>query len=405
MSSFRKRNVVLNPPSSSPSQQSSSSSSVAQNAPPALPPPGTRPSPVDGRLVTSTGTPSLDSLLAGHSGLPLGCSLLIEEPGTTDYGGALLRYYGAEGITQGHTVTVIGFGEQWLRDLPAVTGSADTVDAEAQRELKKPSERMKIAWRYERLGAFGSGIGGSRAESYTSRSASNPSSISGSNAAAKAVPFCHTYDLTKRLTIPSNAALNFIPPPPLTSATPFSQIITRLASILSESDSRTIHRIIIPSLLSPALYPPHASNPQNLIQFVHSLRALIRRYRSRITVMISLPTELYPRSTGLIRWVEMLSDGVMELVPLPRRTAAKTSAGDNEPQGLVRFWKLPIVSEKGGGMGATLAGQEDLAFVVTRRRFEIMAYTLPPADEEEDDHGHDHGGGAMSRATKVDLDF
>lgn len=153
--SFRKRNLAINrgPPTSNP---------PLLQPPKAPPPPGVRPSPINGQPTTSTGTPTLDSLLAGHAGLPLGCSLLIEEPGTTDFGGALLRYYAAEGIVQGHAVTVVGFGEGWARDLPAVTGSAE--DDDGKKGSRKEGERMKIAWRYERLGEFGSGIGGSRGE-------------------------------------------------------------------------------------------------------------------------------------------------------------------------------------------------------------------------------------------------
>lgn len=59
---------------------------------------------------------------------------------------------------QGHAVTVVGFGDHWIRELPAVSGDA-VVD---EPRKNKESERMKIAWRYERLGDFGSGIGGSR---------------------------------------------------------------------------------------------------------------------------------------------------------------------------------------------------------------------------------------------------
>lgn len=101
----------------------------------------------------------------------------------------------------------------------------------------------------------------------------------------------------------------------------------------------------------------------------------------------------------------MLSDGVVELVPLPRAVADRGGKTE-EPQGLVRLWKLPVLSEKGGGVGA--GGEEDLAFLVTRRRFEIMAYSLPPADAEEEEghegHGHAHGEGA-GRKTKVDIEF
>lgn len=147
---FRKRNVALarspadGPPTRTPS-------SPASHQPPAAPTPGTRPSPIDGRPTTSTGTPSLDSILAGHAGLPLGNSILIGESGTTDYAGALLRFYAAEGVVQGHKVHVVGVGEVWGRELPGLA-----VEKDSRREGKERAEKMKIAWRYEGLGAHGS---------------------------------------------------------------------------------------------------------------------------------------------------------------------------------------------------------------------------------------------------------
>jgi elongator complex protein 4 len=152
---FRKRNVGLSsgsprapePPSSQPSQ-------------PQLP--GTRPSPLDGRLATSTGTPTLDNLLAGHAGLALGSSVLIEEAGTTDFAGALLRYYAAEGVVQGHIVHVVGVGEQWGRTLPGLIGAGEG----EEKVGKNQGEKMKIAWRYERLGEFGA-VAGARGGLHT----------------------------------------------------------------------------------------------------------------------------------------------------------------------------------------------------------------------------------------------
>jgi elongator complex protein 4 len=305
----------------------------------------------------------------------------------------LLRYYAAEGIVQGHAVTVIGMGEHWVRELPAVVGDAE-LELSSDRSKRKESERMKIAWRYERLGEFGSGIGGSRAQ----RAAPTSGAGGAAEIAATKQTFCHAFDLTKRLTIPAGAKLSFLPPPPpRANLPPFAQILARLESLLKQSSPDTVHRVVIPSLLNPALYPPHAALPQHLLQFFHALRALLRRYPKQLTVMISLPTELYPRDTGLIRWLEILSDGVIELLPLPRRTASKGTPGQEEPQGLVKLWKLPVLGEKGGGVGAALGAGEDLAFLVTRRRFEIMAYSLPPADEEE--------AVEKERGTKVDLEF
>lgn len=87
--------------------------------------------------------------------------LFIEENGTTDFAGALLRYYAAEGVVQDQKVHVIGVPEPWGRSLPGLIGSAEAGDEKPDR---RKSERMKIAWRYERLGEFGAGVAGSRGE-------------------------------------------------------------------------------------------------------------------------------------------------------------------------------------------------------------------------------------------------
>lgn len=158
--SFRKRNVGLAGPGASSRRLRPEDPSSPSQGPPTIHIPGVRPSPLDGRLTTSTGTQTLDDLLAGHAGLALGHSLLIGENGTTDFAGALLRYYAAEGVVQGHTVHVVGVGEHWGRELPGLTGDAGFTENEASVAVDK--EKMKIAWRYERLGEFGTGAAGSR---------------------------------------------------------------------------------------------------------------------------------------------------------------------------------------------------------------------------------------------------
>lgn len=155
--SFRKRNIGLS--SGGPRDPSANAQPPAQQVKPAESTPGLRPSPIDGRQITSTGTPTLDSLLAGHAGLALGSSLLIEESGTTDFAGALLRYYAAEGVVQEHRVHVVGFERQWAATLPGLIGAAEASESSPSRNKE---DKMKIAWRYERLGGFGFGIAGSR---------------------------------------------------------------------------------------------------------------------------------------------------------------------------------------------------------------------------------------------------
>ena len=155
--SFRKRNIGLASPSSSLSVPGSISPDASLSSAQAAPQiPGVRPSPLDGRPTTSTGTQTLDDLLAGHAGFPLANSILIEESGTTDFAGALLRFYAAEGVVQGHQVHVVGIGEEWGRELPGIIGeTGDSSKKEAGAAVDK--EKMKIAWRYERLGEFGAG--------------------------------------------------------------------------------------------------------------------------------------------------------------------------------------------------------------------------------------------------------
>ena len=140
--SFRKRNVGLS--SGASHDLGAAPAAASTTVAPSLP--GLRPSPLDGRATTSTGTPSLDGLLAGHAGLPMGTSILIGENGTTDYAGTLLRYYAAEGLVQGHQVHVIGVPDQWGRELPGLVEGR-----EIENQVGGVTEKMKIAWRYERL--------------------------------------------------------------------------------------------------------------------------------------------------------------------------------------------------------------------------------------------------------------
>jgi elongator complex protein 4 len=79
----------------------------------------------------------------------MGTSLLIEETGTTDFGGVLLRYYAAEGLVQGHQVHLLGFGDAWRRELP---GLGNPESSKKTKSTASSEDKMKIAWRYETLG-------------------------------------------------------------------------------------------------------------------------------------------------------------------------------------------------------------------------------------------------------------
>ncbi|KAF2129640.1 paxneb superfamily protein-like protein [Dothidotthia symphoricarpi CBS 119687] len=395
---FRKRNIALSRAPIDPDAPLSPSSPSPVTPTPQAP--GVRPSPIDGRPTTSTGTPSLDNILAGHAGLPLGTSILIEESGTTDYAGALLRFYAAEGVVQGHRVHVVGMGEVWGRELPGIAESG----SDKRKEGRERAEKMKIAWRYEGLGQFESARGSPGVIRSTGQG----------DAEGEPSVFCHMFDLAKRLTLPVGTAINYIPIPRTisSSASPFTAILQNIQQQLATTPAHTIHRLVIPSLISPALYPPSSAHPSSILQFLHALRALLRQYPTRLTAIFTLPLSLYPRSSGLVRWMEILSDGVLELSPFPYShmqalaTSAGTTKDEERPQGMFAVHKLPIFHEKGGGGGADELG-EDLAFTLSRRKFVIAKFSLPPmeGDTEAQEAAVREAAGGSAMPAKKDLEF
>lgn len=131
--------------------------------------------------------------------------------------------------------------------------------------------------------------------------------------------------------------------------------------------------------------------------------------------MTTLPLTLHPRSSALTRWAETLSDGVLELTPFPHlmdsahpahwtttSTAASGSGGGKEeqPQGMVKVHKLPLISERGeGGAGAGNSIGEDLAFTLSRRKFLIAPFSLPPMEGDQDAQE------AAGKVTAKDVEF
>jgi elongator complex protein 4 len=164
--SFRKRSVPLTSTARHPTAPSSSTGPATAPVDPTIAlrnAPGVRISSILSIPTTSTGTPSLDQLLGLGAGLALGHGLAIEEHGTTDFAGALLRSFVSQGALLGHKVFV-GAGVPWGANLPGLgegkekpktksveqsSGSAGAIAKEVER-----GEKMKIAWRYERLGGI-----------------------------------------------------------------------------------------------------------------------------------------------------------------------------------------------------------------------------------------------------------
>ena len=77
-----------------------------------------------------------------------------------------------------------------------------------------------------------------------------------------------------------------------------------------------------------------------------------------------------------------------------------TSFQDEPPQGLLRFHRLPIFHERGGG-GTTTVG-EDWTFSLSRRKFTIKPFSLPPVGGDLEAQ---QAAGPERKDKKADLDF
>lgn len=186
----------------------------------------------------------------------------------------------------------------------------------------------------------------------------------------------------------------------------FQLFIRNLQAKLQASHSTSIHRVVVPSLLSPTLYSPEACQPSEVLQFLHALRALLRRHHAQLTAVITLPVSLFPRGNGMTRWIELLSDGVLEMIPLPPKLGAAPPSSNgaskiqDQSQGILRVHSLPVFHEKGGGGAENNHFREDLSFHMSSTKgLVIQPYVLPPLEEE------DHKEKSPASTVKDGIDF
>ena len=256
---------------------------------------------------------------------------------------------------------------------------------------------MQIAWRYEALGNSSSAPGAMRAES------------------ASTATFCHSFDLGKRLA--ASACKGSMHPTPASclppfqveapdSPSPLKAILRHLRGKLENSPPTEIHRLVVPSLLSPLLYASSCVQPAEVLQFLQGLRALLRQFNNQLTALLTFPTSLFPRSSGLVRWIELLCDGVVELIPLPANPGAaapvdkKDAKAAEQPQGLLRVHTLPVYHERGGGGAETSSFRETLSFSLSASKgLTIKPYSLPPMVDDE------HKEKSPASTVKDGLDF
>ena len=115
---------------------------------------GVKPFP-NGQYGISTGTPSLDAFISGHS-LPIGSVCVLFEDTFSRYYVHLLKSYMAEGIVNEHKVLVVDADgefrakDYWSKFLPAVYKVKEGESKETTPS-NPTNDGLKVAWRYNNL--------------------------------------------------------------------------------------------------------------------------------------------------------------------------------------------------------------------------------------------------------------
>ncbi|EGV65635.1 Elongator subunit elp4 [Yamadazyma tenuis] len=366
---------------------------------------GIRPSVITSQPTISTGTADLDKILA-HQGLPLGASLLIEESGTTDFGSILLRCFAAQGILHNRVdeakksnahVIVVGLSHEWAKDLPGmykgsskdkkkalIKSEENKINVSNMSQSSNTQERdLKIAWRY--------GLN---------------KKVQDENLSEVNENYNHQFDITERLRpVPSANEMTFIQ-----LSTDYKKLVSTISATIEQQikaySSKTI-RLVIPNLLIPSIYPPSLSQSTFMIPFFHSLRSLLRQYPNHLSMAVSLPVDLYPRSSHLITTLENLVDSVIHLQPFNQAMSQLIErAYKNEPgkiqHGLVNILKLPVLAER----GLMTIHNGEYAFKNGRKRFEIEEWGIPIEDDATDANNTPSTEGHVpEKQTSKNIDF
>lgn len=383
--------------------------------------PGVRPSPASSQKTTSTGCSHLDRVL-GHMGLPLGNSMIVEEQGTTEFSSVLCKLFAAQGIMHNRAeslsshsdnthLCVVSSNHGFSKDLPgtykgsskeikkskiAKEQSKVTVQNLSEQAIPSRYKDLKIAWRYKL------GEEKEREESH-SESATPENEYKEYN---------HQFDITSRLMpAPTSSEISFVSP-----NQPIQRILLQLEQIIQKHDKKLI-RLIIPSLLHPAMYPPDSFRLSGIVPLMHGLRSLVKKYESRCVLIATVSTDIVDEL--VMAQIEATFDSVINLEPFSQEMLqflekAYKSQPNKVQHGLLHIAKLPVFSDR----GEMHVMRSHYAFKNSRKKFEIEEWGIPVGDVDDSSndqsgssaHAHEHSGsiqasGEPVKSTNISIDF
>lgn len=327
-------------------------------------PPGTRISPSSpSTVLISTGIPSLDDVLGG--GLPLSCSSVVLAPDHhSAYGDLVQKYFVSQGIACGQQVCIVD--DDGLSFARGCMWTSVVNNEEDDGRSAQNDERIKIAWRYEKMKMFQTTVASGRSSKDD---------------------YCHTFDLSSR--IPESVMQDASDTNRLiilgvhvdeNVKASITRLLGNIQDVLSVSSSDTaLMRLCIPALGSAQWGD---LEPADVLYFLHSLRRLLRRY-PRACASISLAPHICSEAWGGHGWIHKvgwLTDAAISMNGFGGNPSLVALFPSHH--GLVQIHKLPapqtilpasdkystlrgLSSSAGANAGS---GENNLAFKCTRKR-------------------------------------
>ena len=218
------------------------------------------------------------------------------------------------------------------------------------------------------------------------------------------------FDITSRL-IPAATPqeLSFVSP-----LQPIAKILNQLESLIDKHKNKLI-RIVVPSFLHPAMYPPQMYEVANAIGLLHGLKSIVKKFSNRTIMLMTVSKELL--SYLLQSQMESLFDGIIDLEPFPQEMLQYLekiykSQPNKVQQGLVHLIKLPVFSDR----GEMHHRHAEYAFKNSKKSFKIEEWSIPVDDSVDDTDGSNayikndvpstfNTESTPKRQTKQNLDF
>ncbi|KAK9457109.1 Elongator complex protein 4 [Dipodascopsis uninucleata] len=316
--------------------------------------------------VHSTGTTSLDKLILLHGGQPIGTSLAIIEDGVTDFSGVVSRCYIGQGVLNGDKVIVVTSGNRL--EIPGkvkLDRSCEVAETQSRASYsgstRSTETDLKIAWRY----------------GYSSERIPSGRSLHSETIESADDIYCSTFDITTQMISSSISESPVIIDP---SVNELESIIVSLRRIMGATDKRQIVRVVLPGFLIPMSYNiTRVFNSNNLLRFLSQLRALLKNNRSRMSVLLTLPSTLFDENNSIMfELMQRYFDSLIRILPIA------ISNGESRYQGFIDVEKLPIMSDR----GAMMTRKREFAFKIGKSGMIIEPWSIPVIVEEESKQEH-----------------